>query len=125
MKLKLDENFDARIVPQLIKEGFDTDTVGAEGLAGSPDETIYDTCKSVGRTLLTLDLDFSNPFRFPPRNSEGIIVVRPPRAVLASIQATLFSVITQLKTRSPKGKLWIIEAGRIREHDPNEGDGTS
>jgi predicted nuclease of predicted toxin-antitoxin system len=57
MKLKLDENFDVRLVPELLEEGFDTDTVIAEGLAGSPDETIYDTCKSVGRTLLTLDLD--------------------------------------------------------------------
>ncbi len=64
MELKLDENFDTRLVPELLKEGFDVDTVIAEGLAGSPDETIYDTCKAVGRTLVTLDLDFSNPLRF-------------------------------------------------------------
>jgi predicted nuclease of predicted toxin-antitoxin system len=121
MKLKLDENFDVRLVPELLKEGFDTDSVIAEGLAGSPDETIYDTCKSVGRTLLTLDLDFSNPLRFPPEGTEGIVVVRPPRAVLSSIRATLWSVIAQLKTGAAKGKLWIVEAGRIREHDNTSG----
>ena len=66
MKLKLDENFDVRLVPELLKEGFDADTVIAEGLAGSPDETIYDTCKAVGRILVTLDLDFST-LRFARR----------------------------------------------------------
>lgn len=125
MKLKLDENFDLRLAPELLKEGFDTDTVMAEGLAGSPDETIYDTCKAVGRTLVTLDLDFSNPLRFPPEDSEGIVVVRPPKAVLSSIRATLWSVIAQLKTGAVKGKLWIVEAGRIREYDPDDAGGAS
>ncbi len=86
---------------------------------GSSDETIYDTCKAVGRTLITLDLDFSNPLRFSPEGSEGIVVVRPAKAVLSSIRATLWSVIAQLKTGAVKGKLWKVEAGRIREHDPD------
>ena len=118
MKLKLDENFDVRLVPR--NEGFDADAVTAEDLTGSSDETIYDTCKTVGRTLVTLDLDFANPLRFPPEDSEGIVVVRPPKAVLSSIRATLWSVIAQLKTGAVKGKLWIVEARRIREHDPDD-----
>lgn len=124
MKLKLDENFDVRLVPELVKEGFDADTVIAEGLVGSPDQTIYDTCKAIGRTLVTLDLDFSNPLRFPPQDTEGIVVVRPPKAVLSSIRATLRSVLAQLKTGAVKGKLWIVEAGRIREYDPNDVGGS-
>ncbi len=125
MKLKLDENFDARFIPLLVAEGFDADTVPAEGLSGSPDETIYDTCKAVGRTLVTLDLDFSNPIRFPPADTEGIVVVRPPRAVLPSIRVTLWSALALLKTGSVKGKLWIVEPGRIREYDPNDASGTA
>ena len=124
MKLKLDENFDVRLVPLLKAEGFDADTVPAEGLLGSPDETIYDAFKAAGRTLLTLDLDFSNPIHFPPEDTEGIIVVRPPQAVLPSIQATLWSFLPHLKTGAVKGKLWIVEPGRIREYDPNKASGT-
>ncbi|HXD86468.1 MAG TPA: DUF5615 family PIN-like protein [Urbifossiella sp.] len=120
MKLKLDENFDVRLVLDLEKEGFDADTVIGERLAGSPDEAIYDACRAAGRTLVTLDLDFSNPMRFSPSDSEGIVVVRPPKAVLSSIRATLWSVLSQLKTGLVKGKLWIVEAGRIREHDPED-----
>jgi predicted nuclease of predicted toxin-antitoxin system len=125
MKLKLDENFDVRLVPLLAAEGFDAESVLAEGLLGSPDETIYETCKAVDRTLVTLDLDFSNPIHFPPADTEGIVVVRPPRAILASIQATLWSVLPQLKTGAVKGKLWIVEPGRIRMYDPDDTSGTS
>ena len=85
---ELHENFDVRLVSELLNEGFDADSVIAEGLAGSPDETIYETCKAVSRTLVTLDLDFSSPLRFPPEHSEGIVVARPPKAVLSSIRAT-------------------------------------
>ena len=118
MKLKLDENFDVRLAPALAAEGFDVDTVLDEGLSASPDEKIYDTCKAIGRTLVTLDLDFSNPLSFSPAGTEGIIVVRPPRAILPLIRATLWSVLPELKNRSVQGKLWIVEPGRIREHDP-------
>ena len=57
-----------------------SDAVPAEGLAGSDDDAIYAACQTAGRTLITLDLDFANPLRFPPGDTEGIIVVRPPRA---------------------------------------------
>jgi Domain of unknown function (DUF5615) len=40
VKLKLDENFDVRLVPALAADGHDVDTVPSEGLAGSDDDTI-------------------------------------------------------------------------------------
>jgi predicted nuclease of predicted toxin-antitoxin system len=120
MKIKLDENFDPRLVPVLQSHGLDVDTILAERLSGSPDEVVYATCQTLGRVLITLDLDFSNPFRFPPGDTEGIVVVRPPRPVLPAIRATLLSVLPQLKTLPLKGTLWIVEPGRIRFHDPDE-----
>ena len=48
MKIKLDENFDARLVPVLAADGHDVDTVSSEGLAGSDDDTIYATCRALG-----------------------------------------------------------------------------
>jgi predicted nuclease of predicted toxin-antitoxin system len=125
VKLKLDENFDVRLLPDLLQEGFDADTVIAEGLAGSSDETIYETCKTIGRTLVTLDMDFSNPLRFPPGDTEGIVVVRAPKAVLSSIRTTLWSAVAALKTGAVRGKLWIIEPGRIREHVSDDVNGTN
>ena len=120
VKIKFDENFDRRLEPLLAAEGHDVDSVLAEGLGGAKDDVIYETCKALGRTLVTLDLDFSNPLRFPPSDTEGIIVVRPPRPLLKAIRVTLMSVLPELKSLPIKGKLWIVEPGRIRVHDPDE-----
>ena len=122
MRLKLDENFDLRLVPTLVAAGHDVDTVRDEGLSGRDDRAIYEACRSTGRTLLTLDLDFSNPLRFPPEATEGIIVLRPPRPILPMIRATLNSVLADLTSRPIKGRLWIVEPGRIREYDPQARD---
>jgi hypothetical protein len=83
------------------------DTVRAEHLSGSSDETIYETCRQTARTLITLDLDFASPFRFPPEGTEGIVVIRPPRPVLPAIRATLLSVLAELTSRRLTGMLWI------------------
>lgn len=122
MKIKLDENFDVRFAPLIAAAGHDVDTVRSEGLSGSADDTVYDACRKNGRVLFTLDLDFSNPFRFPPEDTEGIVVIRVPRPVLAIIRATLLSVLPQLETHPLKCHLWIVEPGRIRIHEAHEED---
>ena len=66
MKFKLDENVDTHLIPLVQEGGHHVDTVRSEGLSGAGDHTIYDVCVRDGRILVTLDLDFSNPMRFPP-----------------------------------------------------------
>lgn len=118
MRLKLDENFDVRLVPLLEHEGFDVDTVRDESLSGARDETIYQACRDSRRVLVTLDLDFANPLRFPPEPTEGIVIVRVPRPLLSLIRSTLLSALPEVKSNPPKGALWIVEPGRIRIHEP-------
>ncbi len=123
MRLKLDENFDLRLVPLLAEGGHDVETVRGEGLSGRGDTNIYESARSERRTLITLDLDFSNPLRFPPGLTEGIVVIRPPRPLLPAIRATLLSVWPELTARSLRGRLWIVEPGRIRVYDPPQEGG--
>jgi predicted nuclease of predicted toxin-antitoxin system len=78
VRFKLDENFDARLSALVSEGGHEVDTVLGEGLSGKPDGEVYDACRRGARVLLTLDLDFSNPIRFPPEGTEGIVVVRAP-----------------------------------------------
>ena len=120
MKLKLDENFDVRLVSLITEMGHEADTVLSESLSGSEDEVIYDVCQKEGRILVTLDLDFSNPVRFPPEPTEGIVVLRPPRPILSVVQAMFASVLSSLSTGTLKGCLWIVEPGRIRVYDPQQ-----
>ncbi len=121
MRFKLDENFDLRLVSLVAEGGHDVDTALGERLAGTSDEAIYAACRGASRTLITLDLDFSNPFRFPPGPTEGIVVLRPPRPTLSLIRVTLATVLPDLTSRILKGKLLIAEPARIRVYDPHEG----
>ena len=125
MRFKLDENLDLRLAPLLKEGGHDVDTVHGEGLNGSPDDAIYDACVQAGRVLVSLDLDFANPIRFPPGETPGIVIVRPPRPVVPMIRAILAAALPDLTARSLAGKLWIIEPGRIRLYDPDEEMGDS
>ncbi len=118
MRFKLDENLDVRLAALFAESGHDADTVRGEGLLGRSDEAIYEACRGSARALITLDLDFSNPLRFPPAPTEGVIVLRPTRAVLPLLKAALLSVLPELGMRPLSGMLWIVEPGRIRIYDP-------
>ncbi len=71
MRLKLDENLGATWINGLRDRGHDVDTVSYEGMGGAFDADVLAAAAGATRALVTLDLDFSNPFRFPPRRRRG------------------------------------------------------
>jgi predicted nuclease of predicted toxin-antitoxin system len=117
MKIKLDENLDPQFSSLLVAEGHDADTVIDEGISGFSDKEVYDVCLASKRVLITLDLDFSNPFHFPPEKASGIIVLRPARPSLPLIKSLFLALLPALRSKSFEGKLWIVEQGRIREYE--------
>ena len=64
---------DVRLITLFSDAGHDAKTVFEEGLSGHPDSEIYSVSIAEKRILITQDMDFSNPFRFPPIPSEGIL----------------------------------------------------
>lgn len=78
MNIKLDENLGNRCITLLREAGHDVATVVEEELAGTDDNSLISVCSGERRCLLTLDLDFSNPLRFPPADYSGIAVIRLP-----------------------------------------------
>jgi predicted nuclease of predicted toxin-antitoxin system len=83
VKFKLDENLDARLASILVDAGHECDSVRAEGLGGKSDVELFATCAAERRVLITLDLDFAEPLRFPSAKTAGTIVLRPHRPTLA------------------------------------------
>lgn len=122
MRFKLDENLDPRLAPLLAEGGHEADSVREEGLSGMTDDALYRTCCAEQRVLITLDLDFSDPLRFPAEGSGGIIVLRPRRNTLSLIRQTLVAALPALKRERLEGALWIVEPGRIRAHTPGGED---
>lgn len=121
MKLKLDENIDVRLAPDIAEAGHDVETVLDEGFGGRTDEDIYRHCLEERRTIVSLDKDFASPIRFPPGPSAGIVVLRPSRPTLPLVRSILAEAIARLVGEDLAGKLWIVEFGRIRVYNPSEG----
>jgi len=114
MRFKFDENLNAGLAAGLTAVGHDVATVPAERLSGRPDETIYAACLAEERILVTLDLDFSNPLRFPVAGTPGIIVLRPPRPLVHLMAQLIGELPALLKREQPSGKLWILQPDRLR-----------
>jgi predicted nuclease of predicted toxin-antitoxin system len=67
MNFKIDENLPSEFVDLLAAAGHLSDTVVQENLAGADDAVVIAVCREENRILITLDLDFSDIRRYPPR----------------------------------------------------------
>lgn len=117
MHFKFDENADARWRAPLEDAGHTVSTVAEEKLRGETDATIAAVCRSLDMCLLTLDVDFAQTTAYPPVEYPGIIVLRHPKPTLQGMLLLVRQVVVMLQRESPRGRLWIVEPGRIRIHD--------
>ncbi|MCW8137732.1 MAG: DUF5615 family PIN-like protein [Planctomycetota bacterium] len=118
MKVKLDENLGVRGAQLLLDGGWDVATVAAQELSSSSDETLIEVCRVEGRALITLDKDFSSILRFPPARYAGIVVLRLPEPLTPTlIDDALNRLVDAAAERSLAGRLWIVDARRIREFE--------
>lgn len=121
MKLKLDENLGSACAKLLKKAGYDVATIVEQKLSSAPDHRLIQVCKKERRCLVTLDLDFSNPLVFNPRDFSGIAVLRlPSKPSHQDLLDEVKTLAAGLKQLPIDGKLWIISRGRIREYQPED-----
>jgi predicted nuclease of predicted toxin-antitoxin system len=124
MKFKLDENFGPTTQHVFQQRGLDCYTVQEENLRGAVDGDVLKAAVAEGRILVTMDRDFNNVLRYPPGQMSGIAVISPPgRASRALLRAVVEAFVEELQKKTIRGKLWTVEPGRIREHEPDEPPG--
>ena len=116
MKIKLDENVHGDVAEALRAPGHDVATVHDEGLAGHPDSDIARAVQVEGRCLITSDLDFADPRRYPPTQFPGIVVLRLGSPTTRNQIACLTRFFAE--TTAIAGHLWILEDDRARDWTP-------
>ena len=117
MKIKADENIGTSGVDLLRQHGHDVATVREQRLGGAADELVFQACVTERRALVTLDRDFGEVARFPPKQAPGIVVLElGGPATRGLLHARLRDFLALAASRPVAGELWIVEPGRVRVH---------
>jgi len=123
VKLKLDENLGKQCAVLLRSAGHDVTTVVEEDVCSAPDGTVIEACRAEGRCLVTLDLDFGNPLLFRPSEYSGIALLRlPPKPTPRDLAWAVTTLAGGLARDSIRGKLWVIQSGRLRVYQEESAD---
>jgi predicted nuclease of predicted toxin-antitoxin system len=115
VKLKLDQNLGVRGQDLFEAAGHEVCTARTQGLDVAEDDVIWQRTLAEGRVLVTLDLDFADTLRFPPGEHAGVAVLRvPEHRGSGLLPATMKTLVQALSSQLIKGRLWLVEPGRIR-----------
>ena len=117
MRFKVDENLPDEASDLLREAGHDSATVHDENLRGADDRVLAAQVQREKRALISLDLDFSDIRTYPPQDYDGMIVIRSTRQDKLTLLAFVRQIISALNTEPLQGRLWIVEADRIRVRD--------
>ncbi len=115
MKILLDENV-PRPVAESLEKVFPGSILHASDIAGPgmEDDRIYEIACRDRYLLVTFDSDFLNVFRYPPRATRGIVVVRPKGFTIAESGRKLLSLLLGAAETIPEGSLVVITRSSVR-----------
>lgn len=99
---------------ELFVAGYEAVTVDDQQLVGSNDLDLSQICRSEGRVLVTLDLDFADIRTYPPENYPGLIVLRLGRQDKLHVLDVFRKLLKAIGSEPLDGHLWIVEENRIR-----------
>lgn len=121
-RFKLDENVARDWSDPLRTAGHDVATISEQGLRGATDPDLAETCRREGRCLVTTDEGFAQILDYPPERYSGLVVLRHPMPTLLGMKNLVVQMAVALERESPVGRLWIVEPGRVRVHEPRGGE---
>ena len=110
MKLLLDENISPRLAMLLRSEGHDAIAAVEGGLSGRPDPEVRAYSIATGRVLITLDADFADILRYPPKGTPGVIRLKVHPPTEEAVRQLLSRTLKGLNESSIDGCLAVAHA---------------
>jgi predicted nuclease of predicted toxin-antitoxin system len=96
----------------LLSLGYDVITVQELGLCGADDDTVIDKAVTLGRALLTQDMDFSNILLYPPAYHLGIVVLKTSPTTIRAVHRVLQQALAL--TQDLTGALLVVDRNKFR-----------
>jgi predicted nuclease of predicted toxin-antitoxin system len=114
MRFKTDENLPIEVTELLRQHQHDALSVPEQQLAGQGDPQVAPVCRTEGRAIITLDLDFADIRAYPPEDYGGIVVLRPAVQNVSSLVRMMNRVLPLLGREPLEGCIWIVDDHRVR-----------
>ena len=113
MRIKLDQNISQYLRDDLAALNHDIDTV-LEGLSGADDSVVLKAATAQERILFTLDTDFLDLKKYPPKSHRGVIVFRPPRQGALAVAKFIKGFVRSTDLEKYVGQTTVVERTRAR-----------
>ena len=111
----IDEDMPRSTGPALAARGYLVKDIRDFGLRGADDEIVFRFAQEHRAVLLTGDLGFSNPIRFPLGGHCGIVIARFPNEIsTVEVNRQLLDQLTTLTDGEYSGHVIVVEVGRVR-----------
>lgn len=114
MSILLDHCVPRRYLHLIQAWGYAASPLGDHAAIDSPDDRVITAAQTLDAVLLTIDLDFANILDYPPRDYNGIIVLRYRVMDEGSLDVTLRQLLKDRYRDDLRGVLAIVDAGRYR-----------
>ena len=114
MLFKVDENLPVQLAELLSDLGHDAKTIHDQRLQGVNDLVLLEKCDNEKRTLVTLDIDFSDIRTYPPRDHQGIILLRVGNQSRGHVLEVFRRMLPLIAQEPIIGRLWIVEETTVR-----------
>ena len=76
MRIVLDESVSYGLAEVLLRDGHQIVAIAESATSGNTDEEVFTLAGKSESVLVTRDYHFTNPLRFPPEKTGGIIYIR-------------------------------------------------
>jgi predicted nuclease of predicted toxin-antitoxin system len=114
VRFKVDENLPVEVAELLRGAGHDAATVAEQGVGGALDPDLATLVRGESRALLTLDQGFADIRSYPPKEYQGLVVLRLAQQDKVHVLQVCGRLLQALAAQPLAGQLWIVEDNRIR-----------
>lgn len=116
--VKVDEDLPGTVAEAIRKAGYDAATVHQQGMAGYPDDRLWEAVQAEGRLLVTADKGFADLRLHPPGAHSRVVLMRLPQESRRAYVALTMQLLAAIDLARLVGCVCVVTPDRLRVSRP-------